>query len=74
MNFGEFTRALIKSREDQIALMKAYLEGHTIDSRNRTDPNSVWTPDFAPSWNFCEFEYRVYKNIFENSYEIRDLL
>lgn len=47
------------SIDEQIAVMKAYSEGKTIQSRVKDRFGDEWTDVPDPHWNFGEWDYRV---------------
>jgi hypothetical protein len=56
--------------EEQIAVMRAYADGKTVEARNR-HTNSSWYACPFPGWNWESFDYRVKtepKVIYVNEY------
>ena len=50
--------------QNKIKVMKAWMEGKTVQYRNRTT-NYKWqklTPKFEPQWNWGATEYRIKPN------------
>ncbi len=47
------------SIDEQIAVMKAFKEGKTIECKVKNDDNDPWTETKSPTWNFAVCEYRI---------------
>lgn len=64
---------------EKIAVMQAHLAGHTVErTQNTCDVpagRAVWTKDYAPTWNWAGYIYRVAReprewwvNVYENGW------
>ncbi len=45
--------------KEKVEILQAYMDGESVQVRNKRKPDDKFTDDLLPVWNFDDCEYRI---------------